>query len=621
MLSRALVLAGALVVTGAAVSTGVAAPASPAAASSCKGKAPTDLRLTRSRSGLRGRLHWRAPRVRVAGSNYRVYRDGAVVGQTSRRSMRVRTTLRKQHRFSVRMVSPSGHVSRCRAVLERMMTLRAPGRPHGLAIKRVRDVQVTVTWLRAHRGAARLAGYRIYRDGKTMRQVRGLTARVMMPGTGRYKLKVAAVDTNGMVGPSTDSVVVRARHRAPIAPRALRITGVTDTDVGLAWPASRARKKRIVGYRVFRNGVPLWQVKALTTQVSNLAPATGYRFTVAAVDSIGYMSPESPAAAVTTAMPPPTAGYLHAFMLASTDQSFVDMQAHYRQIGYLYPTYFDCRADASLVGNDDPLVTRWAQLRRIAVMPRVNCQNEQTLTQILTDPATRSRWVDAITGLVDRYGYDGINLDFEKGNAGIRSALTSFVATLADRLHARGKKVTIEVSAKRFSSQEGRPAFYDYPRLGAAADFVFVMNWGLHWAVSGPGPLDDLPWATAVADYVATMPTKSKFVLGTNLYGYDWPNGGGPNNRATALEYGDMVQLIARVRARPRWDSSSASWTFSYTEPNGTPHEVWYTDNTSFGVRLHLARKRGLGLGVWRLGTEDQHIWEQAFLAPGVVWP
>ena len=618
-----LALSGALALVAAVACVILLAPspAPSAAATSCMGKAPTGLALGHSKSRRSGRLRWKAPSRFPAGGRYRVYRDGKVVGQTKGNSIRVRTKGDRLHTFSVRVVSPSGSVSRCQAVLRRVLSLRLPGRPRRLAVKRLTDTRATLTWFRARAGDGRLAGYRIYRDGRTVRQVKTLTARIRLSSRGRFKIRVRAVDTRGQVGPPSNTVVVRTGHKAPRAPGALRALGVTDTAVGLGWTAAKARSRRVAGYRIFRNGAPVRQVSALSTEVTNLAPATGYSFTVAAVDSLGYLSPETGPAAVATAMPPPTTGNAHAFLLATTDQSFADFQAHYRQIGTVYPTYFDCRADASMIGKDDPLFTGYARLRRVAVMPRLNCQNEQTLTQILTNSATRSRWLDAIVALVDQYGYDGINLDFEKGNENIRAAYTSFVGALANRLHARGKKVSLEVSAKRYATQSGRAAFYDYPGLAAVADYVYVMNWGLHWAVSGPGAIDDLPWATDVANYVATMANKRKFVLGTALYGYDWPNGGGANNRATALEYTDMMALVARVGARPQLDPTAYAWHFSYREPNGTPHDVWFGDATTIGARVDLARQRGLGIGFWRLGAEDQNIWANPLLAPGTVWP
>ena len=102
------------------------------------------------------------------------------------------------------------------------------------------------------------------------------------------------------------------------------------------------------------------------------------------------------------------------------------------------------------------------------------------------------------------------------------------------------------------------------------------MNWGWHWATSAPGAPDDMELSRRVADYVASMPNRSRFVLGTHLYGMDWPNGGGPANEATALEYADVQALIARYGAKPVLDPQADSWVFSYTDAAGVPHEVWY---------------------------------------------
>ena len=73
-------------------------------------------------------------------------------------------------------------------------------------------------------------------------------------------------------------------------------------------------------------------------------PRTGhrYRFTVAAIDTHGYMGPAARVSA-STADPAPTEGRAHAFLLASTGESFRDLQRHYRQVGTVYPTYFECR--------------------------------------------------------------------------------------------------------------------------------------------------------------------------------------------------------------------------------------------------------------------------------------
>jgi spore germination protein YaaH len=397
---------------------------------------------------------------------------------------------------------------------------------------------------------------------------------------------------------------------------------VKGSDVRLSWSRSRRGSGRIAGYRVYRNGVLVRQVRGRSARDAGLAAATRYRFTVAAIDTQGYLGRSTARASVSTARPRPTKGRAHAFLLASTGESFRDLQRHYRQIGTVYPTYFECHdPDAAVSGRDDPLVTRWAKLRRIEVQARFDCQRPVALHAILTDPAVRARTIARLVELVRSHGYDGINVDFENGAATDRDALTSFVGDLGARLHSIGKRVSVEVSAKYQHTTTGRSGFYDYEALGRLADRVFVMNWGWHWTTSAPGAPDDMELCRRVADYVASMPNRARYVLGTQMYGMDWPNGGGPQNRATALEYADVLDLIARYRAEPVLDPLSDAWTFTYTDAAGIAHEVWYPDAATISRRVALARERGLGIGFWRLGREDQRVWSDPQIAPGTNWP
>jgi spore germination protein YaaH len=599
------------IVLVAVASASLAAPAQAATGDVCA-KA-SGLAFHRQVGKFVGRLSWKPAR---ASARYRVYRDGAIVGQTFGRSLRVAVAPGRTYVFSVRALRSSGRVSDCAAEMTRTLSFYPPFRPRKLAIKRATKRTALLVWAPAHHGDGRIAGYRVYRNGSVYRQVKHRRLRVRLVRGRSTVLWVAAADTRGNVSRFSRSVRVRINHRRPGPPSRLRAVRVTDTEVTLGWAASARRSSRIVGYRVYRDGKPLRQAKGLSNTVSNLAPATPYRFTVAAVDSLGYQSARTAPLAVSTTVPPPTRGSVHAFLLASTGESFRDLQRHYRQIGTVYPTYFDCYAPSQFQGADDPLVTRWSQLRRIAVMPRFDCQSPVRLHAILTDPATRAATISTLVSVVRDTGYDGLNLDFEAGYATDRDALTSFVGDLASQLHALGKRLSVCVSAKYTNTTTGRSGFYDYADLGAVADNIFVMDWGWHWTTSGPGAIDDMNYFVPVADYVASMPNKNRFVLGVGLFGIDWPDGGGSSNPGTPLEYADTLALIARTGAQPFYNGLQGGWHLTYYDGNDVQHDVWYGDATSYAVRFKIARDRGLEIGLWRLGTEHQALWDDPRVAP-----
>ncbi len=311
-----------------------------------------------------------------------------------------------------------------------------------------------------------------------------------------------------------------------------------------------------------------------------------------------------------TSNPPPTHGNVQAFLLASTDQSFFDLEAHYQQVGVVYPTYFSCGPGGTVTGSDWPLVTGWARARQVAVMPRLNCQNPVDEDQILNEPAAGQAMINQLASLCESDGYAGIQIDFEGASPAEREPFTAWITALAARLHAIGDKLSTIVTAKYYNVTTGRAAMYNDAALSVPSDYIFVLDWGLHWTTSTPGGLAELPWFTKVADYTATMPNRSKFVLGMPMYGLDWPNGGGSANPGTPLEFDNVTAEQSEFGALGEWEPTAAEPHFSYTDSSGVHHDVWYTDQQSLEVRAQLAESLGLGIGLWHLGSEDQSIWE-----------
>ena len=66
--------------------------------------------------------------------------------------------------------------------------------------------------------------------------------------------------------------------------------------------------------------------------------------------------------------------------------------------------------------------------------------------------------------------------------------------------------------------------------------------------------------------------------------------------------------------ATPRRDPGSQELTFTYTDEAGVPHVVWYMDAHAVAALLRVGREAGLGVGLWRLGNEDQRLWSSAVL-------
>jgi spore germination protein YaaH len=305
---------------------------------------------------------------------------------------------------------------------------------------------------------------------------------------------------------------------------------------------------------------------------------------------------------------------LQAFLLSSAPDSLVDLKLHARSIHVVYPTYFNCEiSSGQITGADIPAITDYARARDIVVMPRFNCQDGATVHQILTVAQTRAATLARLAAIARNPLYGGLSLDLENDGGEDREALSTFVAAIARTLHAHHKKLSVVVDGVSGEEPAAATGLYDYRALSAAADSVFVLAWGAHWAGSASGPIAPLAQAEAVARYISSLPHASRFVLGAPMYGLDWAEGAHAS-QATAYEYSGIVALARSVGATPSRDSASQEMTFSYTAA-GVTHRVWYLDAHAVLALLRIGRAHGLAVGVWRLGGEDQRLWSSSLLA------
>ena len=491
-----------------------------------------------------------------------------------------------------------------------------PTRPTALRVTAVAENSVTVSFgeSKDNRGVTRyelLAG-----KGKVL--ARGTGAPIIARGLAcatTFVFRVRAVDAAGRT--SRESPVARARtracthHAAPAAPANIRAVTVADTSVALAWDPAVDSDGTVRRYAVYRNGLLLGQPTTTGYVARSLAPSTPYRFTVTAIAGAGHRSPEGVLDTATQA-PLPATGPAYAYLLASTDRSFLDLQRHYRQVAVVAPTYYSLGRDLSIQGQDDPLISNWARARGITLEPRVESQDPAILQNLLSSATNRTNLITRISALVAQHGYDGINVDFEAGAASLRPMLTAFATELSQVLHAQGATLTMAVSAKTGPVLTGRAGFYDYPALAAVCDRLFSMAWNLHWATSPAGAISDASWVARIIAYIKTVPNSHKFIIGTQLYGFDWPLGG----RGTPLEYDDMIALQTSLGAPTQWDAVGQEPFFTYTDSAGVPHTAYYANAQAVEARLGQARAAGLGVGLWRLGDEDQETWNIPSLNP-----
>ncbi|HXL04171.1 MAG TPA: glycosyl hydrolase family 18 protein [Bacillota bacterium] len=234
--------------------------------------------------------------------------------------------------------------------------------------------------------------------------------------------------------------------------------------------------------------------------------------------------------------------------------------------------------------------------------------DEKRAHSLLHSYNSRAKAISDILTILEKQGYDGVNIDLENVNPRDRENLTAFMNELCARLKPRGYLVTMSVPAKTqdLPGQSWIGAF-DYYALGKACDYIMLMTYDEHSQISGSGPVASFPWVEKVIKYAITQIPRHKVLMGVPAYGYDWNLATG---RAVALSYTQVMNRANRMGIAPSWDSKAKSPFFKYVE-GGAWHEVWFESPHSLKPKLELVEKYDIGgIAIWKLGYEDNLYWK-----------
>lgn len=287
--------------------------------------------------------------------------------------------------------------------------------------------------------------------------------------------------------------------------------------------------------------------------------------------------------------------------VARADGAFVEVS----------PFWWGFRADGSITagaGTNDADVRLQAAVTGLRLIPTIsNSFDRARVHHMLATRARRAAHVRAITRIVTRNGYDGIDIDYENVAVSDRRLFTRFVRSLAASLHREDRLLSVTVMAKtRDNVGASTAGSANYAAIGQAADRVRIMEYDQHWSGGSPGAIGGCDWVEQVTAYAARVIPVNKLQMGLPLYGYDW---GAAGTSADALTWGE-ARAIAKARgARVQWSARTCTHHFTYRR-GGVRHQVWFEDHHSIAAKVAIARRYRLsGVVFWRLGGEDPAVW------------
>lgn len=250
-------------------------------------------------------------------------------------------------------------------------------------------------------------------------------------GTGAYY-----ADDISLTGPGGST------GQPPAAPTGLRAGAVTSSSVALSWSAVTGA----TGYAVYRDGARVQTVTGASATVTGLSPATAYSFQVAATNDAGESARSAAVTATTAAgtgggsggLPAHAlVGYLHAsFANGSGYTRLADVPDSWDVIDLAFgePTsagsgdirFNRCPVTQCPNAESDTDFKAAIKARQAAgkkVLISIGGQNGQVQ---LTTTAARDTFVSSVSKIIDDYGLDGLDIDFEGHSLSLNPGDTDF---------------------------------------------------------------------------------------------------------------------------------------------------------------------------------------------------
>ncbi len=239
--------------------------------------------------------------------------------------------------------------------------------------------------------------------------------------------------------------------------------------------------------------------------------------------------------------------------------------------------------------------------------------NGANVHRILHSPEQRKSFIASILRTLQRYGFAGINVDFEGLSEESDEYLVQFMKELHAELHPAGYQVSIDVAP--FNSD------YNLARLNDVCDFIIVMAYDEHYAESVPGPVADQQWFRSVlSDITAKVPPR-KIIVGLPAYGYDWPK----NDSGATVSYYEALTTAKESDTTVTFDTTGYNLRCEYDDDEDVPHSIYFVDAaTTFNQLQAITEEGAAGAALWRLGSEDPRMWtfyDERLSGKSPTWP
>jgi spore germination protein YaaH len=298
----------------------------------------------------------------------------------------------------------------------------------------------------------------------------------------------------------------------------------------------------------------------------------------------------------------------HQLTNAEGKASFDNLIANTKGVNVISPTWYELTDnEGNFRSLADAGYVKKAHEKGLKVWALINNFSKDVNTEILlSKTTTRRKLIESLMAEAEKYGFDGINLDFEgiKEEAGVH--YIEFIRELSISCRKKG----LVLSVDNYVPMAGNK-FYNRKEQGIVADYVIIMGYDEHYAGGDSGSVASIGYVeNGVKDTLLEVP-KEKVVLAIPLYTRVWTEDENGKTTSSSIGIAKAKDWVSENKVELSWLDESGQYYGEITTSDGLK-KIWMEEERSTGLKMNLIKQYNLaGVACWKLGFEPADLWDE----------
>lgn len=278
----------------------------------------------------------------------------------------------------------------------------------------------------------------------------------------------------------------------------------------------------------------------------------------------------------------------------------------------LSPTWFAIYNNSGDITDKGSLeYVTWAKKQGYQLWGLVTNSFDSVITHnALSNKETRTKIINTLCELSEKYSLDGINIDFESVAKEDGDYYLQFIKEATPIFKSKGLIVSVDMYIPKPWTDH-----YHMEEVGKIVDYVIIMAYDEHYSTSKEsGSTASISWVdSAMADAVKLV-DNNKLIMGVPFYTRVWSEetqkDGTLKVTSKSLTMNEAYNLLTSNNAELIWLEDAGQFYGQYVE-NGIVKKIWLEDENSIEERMKISRKYDVaGIACWKRGHEKEGVWD-----------